>query len=72
MLDPNGTLTLLYYAGYLTMTVCNFQAMTLSVLISVKGTGKFKIPNQEVMVDWVRWITAQSQWVEKDDPAMST
>jgi hypothetical protein len=52
-----GTLTLLYYAGYLTMTVHYFQAMIISILISVKPTGRFKIPNQEVMTDWARWIT---------------
>jgi hypothetical protein len=31
--------------------------MIISVLISVKPTGRFKIPNREVMVDWARWIT---------------
>ena len=48
---------MLYYGGYLTMTVRLFQTMINSVLISVKPTGQFKIPNREVMVDWARWIT---------------
>jgi len=39
------------------MTVCLFHTMINSVLISVKPTGQFKIPNREVMVDWARWIT---------------
>jgi len=39
-LNIKETLTLLYYAGYLTMT----------------PTGRFKVPNREVMVDWARWI----------------
>jgi len=30
--------------------------MFISVLISVKPAGHFKIPNREVMVDWARWI----------------
>ena len=29
--------------------------MIISVLTSVKPTGRFKIPNQEVMMDWARW-----------------
>ncbi|KIL70012.1 hypothetical protein M378DRAFT_156070, partial [Amanita muscaria Koide BX008] len=40
-LSKDATLTLLYYAGYLTMT----------------GNGRAKIPNPEVMTDWARWIT---------------
>lgn len=52
-----GTLTLLYYAGYLTTTVHCFHTMIISILISVKPTGWFKVPNREVMVDWARWIT---------------
>ena len=55
-LSTNATLTLLYYAGYLTMTVCNFYPMVPSVLISTKANGRFKIPNLEVMMDWARWI----------------
>ena len=60
-LDICETLTLLYYAGYLTMTstktVRCFRAMLISVLISVKPEGdQFKIPNQEVMSDWAQWI----------------
>jgi hypothetical protein len=39
------------------MTVCLFHTMINSVLISIKPTGQFKIPNREVMVDWARWIT---------------
>lgn len=39
------------------MTVCLFHTMINSVLISVKPTGQFKIPNREVMADWARWIT---------------
>jgi hypothetical protein len=31
--------------------------MIISVLISVKPAGLFKIPNREVMVDWARWVT---------------
>ncbi|KAK2459529.1 hypothetical protein APHAL10511_008453 [Amanita phalloides] len=40
-LSKDVTLTLLYYAGYLTMT----------------GNGRVKIPNLEVMTDWASWIT---------------
>jgi len=39
-LSTNATLTLLYYAGYLTVTI----------------SGRFKIPNPEVMIDWARWV----------------
>jgi len=39
-LSEDATLTLLYYAGYLTMT----------------ANERFKIPNAEVMTDWARWI----------------
>ena len=39
------------------MTVHLFHTMINSVLISVKATGQFKIPNREVMEDWARWIT---------------
>jgi PD-(D/E)XK nuclease superfamily len=31
--------------------------MMTSVLISLEPTGRFKIPNREVMMDWARWIT---------------
>ena len=31
--------------------------MIITVLISVKPTGQFKIPNREVMMDWARWVT---------------
>ena len=55
-LSTNATLTLLYYAGYLTMTVCYFCPMVLSVLVSAKTNGRFKIPNREVMMDWARWV----------------
>ena len=55
-LTKNATLTLLYYAGYLTMTVCYFYPMVISVLISAKANGRFKIPNLEVMTDWARWV----------------
>ena len=55
-LSKNATLSLLYYAGYLTMTVGYFYPMVLSVLISAKANGRFKIPNAEVMTDWARWI----------------
>lgn len=47
----------MYYAGYLTESVRCFHAMIISVLISVKPTGRFKIPNRQVMVDWAGWIT---------------
>jgi hypothetical protein len=57
MLSKDATLTLLYYAGYLTMTVCYFYPIILFVLISSKGNGRIKIPNPEVMTDWARWIT---------------
>jgi hypothetical protein len=30
--------------------------MVLSVLISAKIDGRFKIPNREVMADWARWV----------------
>jgi hypothetical protein len=36
--------------------------MIISVLISVKPTGRFKIPNREVMVDWARWITGGARF----------
>jgi hypothetical protein len=55
-LSTAATLSLLYYAGYLTMTVCYFYPMVLSVLISAKVNGRFKIPNREVMADWTRWV----------------
>jgi PD-(D/E)XK nuclease superfamily len=55
-LSTNATLTLLYYAGYLTMTVCYFYPNGFSILISAKANGRFKIPNPEVMTDWARWI----------------
>jgi len=42
-LSKNATLTLLYYAGYLTMT----------------ANDRFKIPNPEVMTDWARWRSGQ-------------
>ena len=54
--STDATLTLLCYAGYLTMTVCYFCPMVLSVQISAKIDGRFKIPNREVMADWARWI----------------
>ena len=54
-LNKDATLTLLYYAGYLTMTVCDFYPTVLSVLISVKANDCFKIPNPEVMADWADW-----------------
>jgi PD-(D/E)XK nuclease superfamily len=50
------TLTLLYYAGYLTMTVCYFSPMVISVLISAETDGGFKILNWEVMMDWAGWV----------------
>ena len=55
-LDTNAMLSLLYYAGYLTMTVCYSSPMVLSVLTSAKADDQFKIPNAEVMMDWARWI----------------
>ena len=51
------TLTLLYYAGYLTMTVSYFHAIIISVLMSVKPSRNLKIPNREVLADWATWIT---------------
>ena len=56
-LNVPEALTLLYYAGYLSMTVCHLHTVIISVLISVKLSGQFKIPNLEVMNDWARWIT---------------
>ena len=38
------------------MTVCYFYSMVLSVLISAKANGRFKIPNLEVMTDWAGWV----------------
>jgi hypothetical protein len=38
------------------MTVRCFDTMIISILISVKETGRFKIPNREVTVDWARWV----------------
>lgn len=52
----HATLTLLYYADYLTITVFHFYPMVLSVLISAKIDSGFRIPNQEVMTDWASWI----------------
>ena len=63
-LGTNATLNLLYYAGYLTMTVCYFYPMVLSVLISVKADGRFKIPNAEVMTDWARWIIGDEEFTD--------
>jgi hypothetical protein len=57
MLDLEETFTLLYYAGYLTMTVCYFHAIIISILMFVKPSGKLKIPNREVLADWATWIT---------------
>jgi hypothetical protein len=56
-LSKNATLTLLYYAGYLTTTVCYFYPMVLSVLTSPEIDGRFKIPNREIMADWARCTT---------------
>jgi hypothetical protein len=38
------------------MTVCYFYPIVLSVLISAKADGRFRIPNPEVMTDWAKWI----------------
>jgi hypothetical protein len=54
--SQDETLTLLYYGGYLTVAVCCFYPMVLSVLISAKDNGRCKIPNQEVTMDWAKWI----------------
>ncbi len=67
-LSKNATLTLLYYAGYLTMTVC-YSPMVLSVLIFAKANSKFKIPNAEVMTDWARWIISD---VTSSNPILKT
>jgi hypothetical protein len=64
-LSKNAMLTLLYYAGYLTMTVCYFYPMVLSILISAKANDQFKIPNLEVMTDWARWWSSES-WQSRD------
>ena len=58
-MNMDETLTLLYYAGYLTQTVCCFREEVISVLIIIKISKKFKIPNWEVMVDWGRWIAGK-------------
>ena len=57
-LDTNAaaTLTLLYYAGYLTITVCYINPVVLFILISSKADNQFQIPNQKVMSDWARWF----------------
>jgi hypothetical protein len=47
------------------MTVCYFYPMVLSVLISAKADGRFKIPNLEVLTDWSRWFTGDVQF--RDD-----
>ena len=36
------------------MTVCYIYLIVLSALISAKANGRFKIPNREVMTDWVK------------------
>jgi PD-(D/E)XK nuclease superfamily len=71
-LSKDATLTLLYYAGYLTMTVCYFYPMVLSVLISAKIDGRFKIPNREVMADWARWIIDSEDSAESCNDILST
>lgn len=43
--------------------------MVLSVLISAKIGGRFKIPNREVMTDWARWVISG---VESCDNILST
>jgi hypothetical protein len=64
--DADTMLTLLYYAGYLTMTVCYFYPMALSALISAKANERFEIPNLEVMADWAAW----ARWVISDVPSL--
>ena len=51
------------------MTVCYFYPMVLSVLISAKANGRFKIPNREVMADWARWLIGD---VQSEDPILKT
>src|SRR5271170_218555 len=63
-LSKNATLTLLYYTGYLTMTVCYLYPMVLSILISVKADDRFKIPNAEVMTDWAGWIIGNEEFTD--------
>jgi hypothetical protein len=53
---------LLYYAGYLTITVGYVYTVVLSVLISAKANDQFKIPNPEVMTDWARWVTGDVEF----------
>ena len=53
---------MLFYAGYLTITVCRLYPIALSFLISAQEGGRFKIPNREVMSDWVRWVISDVSW----------
>jgi len=61
--------TVLYYTGYLTMTVCYFYPMVLSILTSAKANDQFKIPNSEVMTDWAKWIISD---IESWDDILKT
>src|SRR6266849_6402998 len=47
---------------YLTIAVCYFYSMVLSVLISAKYSGQFQIPNLEVTMDWARWVTRKIEF----------
>jgi hypothetical protein len=69
-LGKNATLTLLYYAGYLTMTVCHFSLTVISVVISAKARNRFKIPNLEVMTDWARWVIGDVSWNDILEPCV--
>jgi len=55
-LSKDESLSLLFYAGYLTITVCCLYPIALSFLIPAQAGGRFKIPNREVISDWVRWV----------------
>lgn len=56
-LGCSGILTLLYYGGYLTMTVRAICHCKSPRLTRAKSSGGLKIPNLEVLADWSLWIT---------------
>jgi hypothetical protein len=62
-LSKDAMLTLLYYGGYLTMTVCYFYLMVPVLIYAIdKVNYQFKIPNLEVMTDWSRWIVGHAEF----------
>jgi hypothetical protein len=56
-LNCSGILTLLYYGGYLTVTVSVICYCKSLGLTRAKSSGGLIIPNLEVLADWSLWIT---------------